>query len=150
MGTDFNEVYDNFMVGIKDYRLDTLYNTSLPDFSAYLEGFLVDAITEFYSCNQPLTYSNGVFDETLSQENISLLAMFMRKVWLEKEIRDIKQMNLSIQDKDFKRYAEANNLSAKRELLILAMEEISVKLTKYEMRNTVDWSAWYGGNYFTP
>lgn len=150
MGTDFNEIYDNFMVGIEDYRLDTLYSTSPTDFAAYLEGFLVQAIQDFYTCNQSLGYSSGAFTETLTQENISILSSLMRKVWLEKEIKDIKQMNMSLQDKDFKRYAEANNLTAKQRLLILVMEEISLKLTQYEIRGVVDWSAWYTGNYFTP
>lgn len=150
MGTTIAEVFDNFMVGIKDYRLDTLYNTSQSNFSAYLEGFLIEAISEFAVCNQSLAYTTGEFTETLTPTNIEILASIMRKRWLEKEIRDIKQMNLSLQDKDYKRYAESNNLMAKQKLLIVEMENISNSLTKYSLNNNVDWASWYTGEYFVP
>lgn len=150
MGTTIAEVFDNFMVGIKDYRLDTLFNTSQSNFSVYLEGFLVEAISEFIVCDQSLIYTGGEFSETLTPTNIEILASIMRKRWLEKEIRDIKQMNLNLQDKDYKRYAESNNLTAKQRLLVMEMESISNSLTKYSLNNKVDWASWYTGEYFVP
>ena len=150
MGTFTAEVFDVFMSGIKDYRLDTLFNTSQSNFSSYLEGFLIEAIAEFTVCTQDLTFATGEFTETLTAENIIILAKIMRKKWLQKEIQDIKQMNLSLQDKDYKRYAESNNLMAKQKLFVTLDEEISTTRTRYSLNNTIDWSAWYSGNYYTP
>ncbi len=70
-GTALTVIYDNFMMMAKDYRLITLYNTSLTDFENYLEGFLVSAIQAFDVCDQSLAYSAGAFTETLTQKNIT-------------------------------------------------------------------------------
>lgn len=149
-GTTTSEIYDNFLIGLKDYRLDTLYNTSPTNFANYLEGFLVEAIQEFDVCDQSLAYSTGTFTETLTQKNITVLAKIMRKKWLEKELKDITQMKLHIQDRDFKIYAESNNMLAKQKQLILEKEDISQLLVSYSLKNSVDWASWYTGTFYTP
>jgi hypothetical protein len=150
MGTTLTEVYDNFMMIIKDYRLVALYTSSATDFSNYLEGFLVSAITDFTICDQSLAYATGAFTATLTQKNISLLAKLMKKYWLEKEVADITQMSLHITDRDYKVYSEAQNMIAKQKQLILEREEISQMLTGYSLNNSVDWAGWYNGTFYTP
>lgn len=147
--TSFGDVFDQFMMMVKDYRLTSLYNTSVSDFETYLRGWLLPAIVEFKNCNQSLSYEDNYFAETLTRENIIILALIMKKYWLKKEINDITQMNLHIQDKDFKTFAEANNLSEKRKLYITEVEEISQKLVDYGLDN-VDWSSWFSGTFYTP
>lgn len=149
-GTTFSEVYDNFMETVKDYRLDTLFTTSPTNFETYLSGFLIPSIEEFDICDQSLAYSTATFTETLSQRNISILAKLMKKRWLEKEVADIKQINLGIFDKEYKRYAESNNMLAKQKMLILEREEISQILVNYSLKNAVDWASWYTGTFYTP
>jgi hypothetical protein len=149
-GTPLSEVCDNFMMITKDYRLITLYNTSSTDFENYLEGFLVSAIKDFSICDQSVAYATGVFTETLTQRNISILAKMMKKYWLEKEVADITQMNLHITDRDYKTYSEAQNLTAKKSILILEREEISQLLVNYSLVTNVDWASWYAGTFYTP
>lgn len=149
-GTSLTVIYDNFMMMAKDYRLITLYNTSLTDFENYLEGFLVSAIQTFNVCDQSLAYSAGAFTETLTQKNITILAKLIKRYWLEKEVADITQMNLHITDRDYKIYSEAQNLTAKKALLILEREEVSQLLVNYSLNNNVDWASWYAGTYYTP
>ena len=150
MGTTFSEVYDNFMMLIKDFRISSLYTTSPSDFENYLSGFLISAIEDFRFCNQSLANSGGIFTETLSQTNISLLAKLMKKRWLEREIADITQMSLHITDKaEFKTYSEAQNLREKQVVYNAEREEISQLLVEYSLNN-VDWSSWFTGVYFTP
>jgi hypothetical protein len=72
--TTFSEIYDNFSLLQRDYRLTNLYNTSITDYEAYLSGWLIDAIQEFsLYCDQSLAYTGTMslsFDVELTQKNI--------------------------------------------------------------------------------
>jgi hypothetical protein len=137
------------MMFVTDYRLNELYNTSVPDFETYLSGFLIPAITDFKGCNQSLVYSTSTFSETLTEENIKILAMLMKKYWLTKEIDDITQMNLHVTDRDFRVYSESQNMREKQNRLTLELEQLSQLLVDYGLDNT-DWSAWLNGNFYVP
>lgn len=134
---------------VTDYRLNELYNASVSDFETYLSGFLIPAITDFKNCNQPLSYATSIFTETLTEENIKILAMLMKKYWLTKEIDDITQMNLHVTDRDFRVYSESQNMREKQNRLILELENLSQSLVDYGYDNT-DWSAWLNGEFYIP
>ena len=150
MGTQFAEIYDNFMTTIDDYRLVTLFNTSEADFQTYLSAWLIQSIPEFTNCNQSLAYANSEFSQTLSQLNINILVLLMKKRWFEKELENILQMSNMVQDRDFHTFSQAQNMKEKRERLITLQEEVSQKLVDYGLNNSVDWSAWFNGEYFVP
>lgn len=147
--TAFSEVFDNFMMLVNDYRLNQLYNSSVPNFEVYLSGFLLPAITDFKNCNQSLAYSSSTFAETLTEENIKILSLLMKKYWLTKEIDDISQMNLHVTDRDFRVYSESQNMREKQNRLILEKESLSQILVDYGLDN-VDWVNWFNGTYFVP
>lgn len=149
MTTPFSTIYDQFMQFVTDYRLTELYNASVPNFETYLSGFLIPAITDFKNANQSLVYSSSTFTETLSVENIKILALLMKKYWLTKEIDDITQMNLHILDRDFKLHSENQNMREKQNRLILEREQLSQMLVDYGLDN-VDWSSWLNGEFFVP
>lgn len=149
MATPFSTIYDQFMMFVTDYRLNELYNASVSDFETYLSGFLIPAITDFKNCNQSLSYATSIFTETLSEENIKILAMLMKKYWLTKEIDDITQMNLHVTDRDFRVYSESQNMREKQNRLILELENLSQSLVDYGYDNT-DWSAWLNGEFYIP
>lgn len=150
MATTFNEVYDFFMTTINDYRLVALYNSSQTDFQTYLSAWLIQAIPEFTNCDQSLSYSGSSFTETLSQKNINILILLMKKKWFEKELENILQISNVVQDRDFKMYSQANNMKEKRERLITLQEEVSQKLVEYGLTYSVNWANWLNGEYFTP
>lgn len=137
------------MMFVTDYRLNELYNASVSDFETYLSGFLIPAITDFKNCNQSLSYATSIFTETLTEENIKILAMLMKKYWLTKEIDDITQMNLHVTDRDFRVYSESQNMREKQNRLILELENLSQSLIDYGYDNT-DWSAWLNGEFYIP
>lgn len=149
MTTPFSTVYDQFMMIVTDYRLNELYNSSVPNFETYLSGFLIPAITDFKNCNQSLSYSSSTFSETLTVENVKILALLMKKYWLTKEIDDITQMNLHVTDRDFRVYSESQNMREKQNRLILELENLSQLLVDYGLVNT-DWSAWLNGEFYNP
>ena len=151
MATPFTDIYDQFSMLVKDYRLVTLYNNSPSDYETYLSGWLLPAITDFKTCNQSLAYATNSFSATLIRENIKILAMLMKKYWLKKEIADITQINLHIQDRDFKTFAEANNLSMKQKTYQADLEEISQQLVEYGLDDPAMWSNWINsGVFYTP
>jgi len=150
VATTFNEVYDFFMTTINDYRLVALYNSSQTDFQTYLSAWLIQSIPEFTNCDQSLSYSSSSFTETLSQKNINILVLLMKKKWFEKELENVLQMTNVVQDRDFKMYSQANNMKEKRERLITLQEEVSQKLVDYGLEYSVDWANWFNGEYYVP
>jgi hypothetical protein len=74
----------------------------------------------------------------------------MKKIWLEKEIDNILQMNNLVQDRDFKTFSQGQNMKAKQERYVLMKEEVSQRLVEYGLNNSVDWQAWFNGTYYVP
>lgn len=136
------------MTTINDYRLVALYNSSQTDFQTYLSAWLIQSIPEFTNCDQSLSYSSSSFTETLSQKNINILVLLMKKKWFEKELENVLQMTNVVQDRDFKMYSQANNMKEKRERLITLQEEVSQKLVDYGIEYSVDWDNWFNGEYY--
>jgi hypothetical protein len=143
--TESNEVYDLFLALINDHRLISLYQTSgSAVFYIYLEPWLLMAINEFSEvANQSLGYDldTQVFTEELTAQNKIILAQIMTKYWLQKEVQDVLQMRLTLQDRDFKHYSEAQNLKEKKDLYSLKCEEIDLILNRYAYKNN-DWETW--------
>jgi hypothetical protein len=132
------------MMQLTDYRLIDLFNASQTDFNTYLQGFLILSLTDFAICNQDLNDrddTSQTFHYDMAQDNQNILSKLMIVHWLEKEVRDVLQMRLSITDRDFKHYAEANNLNAKQSSLNILKEDADQLLIKYGLRNT-NWNAW--------
>lgn len=145
MTTSIDDVCDLFTSKIVDYRLTTLYQTSgSGSLNLFLQPFLLDAIDEFDLCDQDLIYSTTTqtFSVDLTQKNKNMLSLIMVKYYLARELRDINQMRLHLQDRDFRSFAESNGLRAKLELYNQTQEEISQRLVSYGYRNWVTWSDW--------
>jgi hypothetical protein len=143
MTTPFGDIFDLFMMNVKDWKLVNLYTSSVIDFEIYLQGFLIYSIEEFVVCKEDLSYNNSTrkFDADLTEETKTILASLMVKYWLRKETQDILQMNLKVNDRDFKTYSEAQNLREKSVHLDKVQEQNDVLLTRYELKHN-DWSAW--------
>lgn len=149
--TTYVELFDLMLMRLKDWKLDALYASSEADFNNYLQGFLILAIPDFSNCTQDLENRNdatGTFNIELTTENKVILSLLMVKKWLDKEIRDVKQMHIFIKDRDFDHYAESNNLKAKQEYATAMAEEIDNRLVRYGYKNT-DWESWLTGTFFT-
>jgi hypothetical protein len=138
------------MLLVSDYKLDTIYITSGSSaFSNYLQPWLFFSIGEFETvCNQSLDYNaiTQTFTETIAQQNKLVLAKLMIRYWLQKEVQDVLQMRLHVQDKDFKTFAEANNLREKQKLYNDKREELSQELMDYELKYN-NWSNWKLQNF---
>lgn len=150
MGTPLRDVYDQFFMFIKDYRLIDLYNASTLDFETFLQGWLTPAITDFYNCDQSLAFTGDEFTEELTGKNIIMLAKLMSKYWLIKETNDVLQMNLHLSDRDFKVFSEANNMAEKRRKYNELREELSQDLVDYSLNSSERWTNWLAGSFYIP
>lgn len=149
MGTAYSDIYDRFLVQIKDWKIDALYAVDPDDMETYLQGFLILSVPLFSPfADQDLERNDttGEFTEILTDENITILSKMMVEQWLLKEIQDIRQINLHVTDKDFKIYSEAQNLREKSSYLIQVRESISQMILDYSWGNN-DWESWVAGDF---
>jgi hypothetical protein len=148
--TPFDNIYDLFLVEIQDYNINALSLSSPTNFKIYLQGFLIKAIPDFDNCVQDLQNN---YDTTLNQFNLALtlteqtiLANLMTIKWLNKQINNVTQFNLLLNDTDFKRYSEAQNLTAKVSHRDRLREIVDHDMLKYSLKNT-NWTNWQNGVY---
>jgi len=142
MATPYSEVFNLFLASIQDYRINRLYEQSVEDMENYLIPFLIKAITNFKKCKTDLEDrddENRIFNQTLSTDEKVILSNLIMVEWLTKEVNDILQMRLYLQDTDFKTYSQANNLREKRELLTTMKEMVDKQIVQYSYNN-FDWS----------
>lgn len=140
--TNYSEIFELFLAGIKDYQIDQLYKVSSTSAEAYMKPFLIKGLINFNKCKQDLENRNDstkLFNTTLTTEEKVILSNLMIIEWLTKEVNDILQMKLHLQDSDFKTYSEAQNLKEKRELLNNTREVIDKQITQYGYNN-LDWT----------
>jgi hypothetical protein len=107
------------------------------------------AITEFDNCTQDLTDRNDTtdtFNITLTDDEIKILVNWMIFYWFVREAQDITQFNLLLNDTDFRRFAEGQNLKEKSNYIDKLREMYTQKNVDYGLKN-VDWANWWDGTY---
>lgn len=143
MATPYSDVFELFLGSIQDYKINNIYDSSTTEeFEEYLTTFLIKAIPHFYNCQKDLELRDDTlrsFDETLTTNERVILSNLMIVEWLKKETNDLTQMQLHLGDKDFKSYAEANNLKEKRETMNNSQEDALKLMSKYS-QNNIDWN----------
>jgi uncharacterized protein YfbU (UPF0304 family) len=117
---------------VNDYKLKQIFDAG--NLEEYVEVWLRMAIVDFNRVRTlPLSYSpiSKTFSEVLTDEEISILSQLMVKYWLTKEVNDVLAMENVLQDHDFTRHSEAQNLDAKRNLLNRQTEDCKQLLIQY-------------------
>lgn len=150
MATTFSNIYDLFLVGVRDYKLDKLFAISPTDLETYLQGFIMKAIPYFDNCKQNLEDFNsttGTFNITLTLTEQNILSDLMTIQWLLKEIQDVTQFQNLLNDTDFKMYSMGQNLKEKSDYYKSIREIANQRMVDYGLKNN-DWNSWAGGNFF--
>ena len=129
MVTTYSDIYELVLSLISSYKIDDIYVKDGEDgIEIFFMPYLKIAAGE-------LENSAGIDisdrDDILRQFNIKLsdgkqliIAKYIMIGYLSKETHDIMQMQLHLQDGDFKTYAEKNNLEGKLNALYLLKEEV--------------------------
>lgn len=149
MATSFDEITDLALVSFRDYKLDKLYSLSEADFKNVFEGYLYKAIPKFNNCLKDLEDINTntkVFNSTLSLTEKVILSDLSVIEWMTSKILDVTQMELHLNDTDFKHYSEREILRGKVEVQEILRERVSQDCVNYGLKNA-PWVEWGDGNF---
>ena len=152
--TAYVDIFDIFMSLQTDYRLLGLYAddvaNSTSNLDTLLQGWLILGIGDFVNiCNQDLTDrddSAATFSFVMSTINQTILAKYIMKYWLKKEVHDILQMRNKVQD-SFHTYSESQNVTAKSALLTKVEEELSQDIIDYSYSDKDMWQFWINNGF---
>ena len=146
--TEFSEIYHIFLNSIQDYHLKNLFKENFELGEDLLETFLIKAIAKFHNCPniEDVDIASKEFNFTLSIKEKNILSELMVISWVEYNINDIVQMELNLNDNDFKHYSEEKNLKEKREYADKLREIASQDMTDYGLANT-NFKQWAVGDY---
>lgn len=134
MATPFSDVYSSFTRKISDY---THINLSAEELENILFGFLISAVPKFKFCATDLSYNvdTKCFLETLSQEEIEILATLMICEWLNPYVNTTELLKQVLPDKDFKIYSQANHLKELMDLQHNIRDEAESLIISYTYTN---------------
>lgn len=121
---------------VADYKIEKLYKTSVPEFKAYCDVFLMQAINNFIDCEQDLTYNlpNRTFIADLTPLEISILADYWGIAWMTRNVQDATQISLKLTSTGgFETHSEAQNLKEKSSWLDRLRERVEQKITQYQL-----------------
>lgn len=146
--TEFSEIYHIFLNSIQDYHLKNLFQENIEFAEDMLQTFLMKAIVNFYNCDKIKNVDTvaGEFNCELTIEEKHILANFMLLAWLDYNINDITQMEINLNDSDFRHFSEEKNLEKKVEYANKLREITMQSMTIYGLHNT-DFKQWAVGNY---
>ena len=164
-GTNFEEIYDRFLIVINDYHLNKLAKTNYSAFLKFLKGLLINSIDLFNGVLTDLSYEdveetkivtkdNGQEEEVkvkstyfvnkLSSKEISILAMICVYRWMENKVLDVSQFELHIDSKSFSVKSEQANLKQKEAVLNDIREKYMHEIVEYQNEN-IDKLPFFGG-----
>ena len=130
MGTSYDLVFPKFMHEINDFDL-----TSLTEVQMKVENKLTlsKAVTLFKKCKQNLVRDDitETFTNTLTEEEMWILADYMRKVWLDEKINNGELLKLRLTDKDFKTFSPADQLGTMSKIKLSYDKELKLKVNDY-------------------
>lgn len=138
-----------FLGSIQDYTIKYLFEENVDIAEDMLEVFLMRAIPQFRGCKKNILEFddyNKEFYVGLDLEERSILAGLMLLSWMDYVVNDITQMNLSLNDNDFKHYSEEKNLREKSMYADRIREKVYQDITSYLLYRT-EWTEWAVGNY---
>lgn len=119
MATLYSSIYDVALSKITDYTFLNLTQVEIEDI---LEKYLKSAIVKFKFCKKDLTNRDEInkqFNETLTDEEIEILATLLTIEWLNPQILSLEKLKQNFSSREFSLFSSANTL---RELLNLRNE----------------------------
>lgn len=129
MNTTYSDIYELVLSLLSSYKIDDIY---IKDGENGIETFFMPYLK---IASGELENKAGIdlsnrddelreFNSKLSDGRQLIIAKYIMIGYLSKETHDIMQMQLHLQDGDFKTYAEKNNLDGKLNALYMLKEEV--------------------------
>ena len=109
--TEYREIYDRFISKVEDEYLASLDEEQL---NTALYPLLLSAINDFARISEhnlrKRDERNHVFYETLTEDEIEVLAVLMKPVWLERYLNSSRKIEQQYYDAGIKTYSPNENL----------------------------------------
>ena len=148
MSVPYSTIFNLFLSSIQDYNINQMYQNDTQNntqtMEQYIEPWLIKSIPNFTNCQYNLEdrddvtmifNPNNTPNSDLGTDEQVILSNLMVIEWLKKQINDITQMNLHLQDTDFKTFAEGQNLTAKTNHKNETTEEVNNLMVRYGYKN---------------
>jgi len=135
MATPYTTINTSFLNKISDSYLASMTDD---DLNAQLLNFLISSIPKFRKCKKDLSLRDDIllqFTETLTDEEIEILANLMVAEWLRPQINHLELIKQSLGTKDFQMFSQANHLKELQNLRKDTRSEISKLLVDYSYNN---------------
>ena len=135
MGTPYEKVYGRFLNHMSDFNLADLDDHTLNEM---LKDWLHSAVVKTRTSNDlSRDDDNEVFNNTLSDLDIELIAMGMRLSWLDQRINSTEYTSLFVGGKEEKFYSPSSQLAELRALRADTLREMQ-QLYTYSTYNNND------------
>jgi len=140
MGTPFSDIIDMAMTGIRDYKLDSVYENDPETFEKILIGWLLKSIPKFTGCLQSLAYdtTTQTFSSTLVSKEIDILADLTQITWYIAELQDVLEFKETLRDSDFNRYSTGQNLKPRQNYIEAMREKYNQDVADYQLMSLTD------------
>lgn len=135
MNTKYSDIYELVLALLSSYKIDDVYFTNGEDgLDSFFMPYLKIASGELENnAGIDLSFRDDElreFNSKLSDGRQLIIAKYIMIGYLSKETHDIMQMQLHLQDGDFKTYAEKNNLDGKLNALYMLKEEVGYNVKR--------------------
>lgn len=143
--TPYTDIIELVLALIKSYELDEIYDDAIksaPDnVESGTEALLIFLLPYFKYASGELELAGShikpqrndnemCFNSSLTDGEQLIIAKYILVGYLQKHTFDLLQVQLHLQDGDFKTFAEKNNLEAKLNALNTLKDEISWNVTR--------------------
>lgn len=139
MGTPIRDVYRKFLGMIEDEEWLLVEDEVIEDL---MLNYLENATVEFNQCKKDLSidYDTMTFEETLSMNEIMILAWGMVIHYLQPKIKREENLRQFVSDKDFNKLSNANMLMRLMNLEDKARKQLETYQGKYRFKEFTGWN----------
>lgn len=134
---------------VQDYQQRNLFLRDEKVATNLCLSYLKTAIAKFTNCKKDIYNPNldlCVFNVDLDIKEKDILTNLMVEAWMNRICLDIRQMNITLSDTDFKHFSEEKNLEKKTEVRDRLREINAQDMWEYGF-SKVPWTDWAAGNY---
>lgn len=144
MRTTYFEIIEMVLLIVKSYEADIIFDDyGIDGIMQLLKPYfkLAGAKLKIQSPSMDFSRDDELlqFNRNLDDSEQLIFAEYVLVYYLSKEVKDILQMQLHLQDGDFKTHAAKNNLESKSNLLESLKEEVGWEVNKTGFNRTNIW-----------
>lgn len=135
MPTPYSDIYDLYSGMFTDYKFLQL---PLQTQDEILEGWLLNAVSEFDNCLEDLSDRNDElkqFNITLSDMAKKVLVKYILVEWMNPKLYTLEYLEMHLTPKDFSNNSPANMLKEIRETHAKAEKKANAEKMKYAYKN---------------